>query len=162
MSRALAIQMMFWFSIKKEILFKGINIKYSSRAEIIWKIWALKYQDFTHNPKVHQCYIIWIELNFYWIQFQRQERLLELRSLPKANNPLPMKVQLYAIPNKLQSITAEEAGDLTFNRSHHQHFKDDLKLLRGQWGSFRKVDYHRQVQRLETWWHLIHSMEMGT
>lgn len=53
-----------------------------------------------------------------------------------------MKAQLHAISNKLQSIRAEEAGDLNFNRSQHQHLKDDLKLLRGHWG--RKTEYHIQ------------------
>lgn len=49
-----------------------------------------------------------------------------------------MKAQLYAIPNNSRAYEQRRLG----------HLKDDLKLLRGQWGSFRKPEYHRQVRKV--------------
>lgn len=75
-----------WFSAfqsKRKFSLKRTSIKYSSRAEMISKTWALKYQDLAHNPKMHQCYLIWIEQDSYWDSVSKTGKVTKLMMSPE-------------------------------------------------------------------------------
>lgn len=138
------------FQSRRKFSLKRIIIKYSSRAEIIRKIWALKYQDLAHDPKVHQCCIIWIELNGYWNSVLKTGKVTQLVKSPQGKQfHFQWNIGLCAIPRGLQGVAEWKQGDLLFNRSYRAPIKDNVKSHGGQWRKFRKAEYHIHLKRLE-------------
>lgn len=139
------------FQSRRKFSLKRISIKYSSRTEIIRKIRALKYQNLAHDPKIHQCHIIWIELNAYWNSILKTGKVTQLVKSPWGKQfHFQWNIGLCAIPHGLQVTTEWKHGGFLFNRSYREPIKDNVKSHGGQWRKFRKAEYHIHIKRLES------------